>query len=404
MLLPIVVFCISFRGHAQTIEKFDLVSSAIEHLRNLEYNAAKEQLRSCVDAHPSDLRAWNYLAIATLYDELFKRGVLESSVYGEGGEIFKGGKVAVTPAFQQELLSLLNKSERLAEERLKNNPNDRDAMYWAGVGHGTQATYHFALRKEYLPALREATTAYRYHNDLLLLDPKYADSYLIVGMNNYIVGSLPWYIKVVAAMTGRHGDREEGLRQIKKVSEQGNFAREDAKLMLAVLYQREKRHAAALLLYQEMARSYPRNYLLQYEVSSLFGTMNNWRSAAQAYDSILYMHRVGDPGYEKIPIAKVLYKSGDAYERLQQDEFALRRYSEAGALSGNDRYIYKSLLTAADLYMRKQQPCTARPLYQQVADTMPRTEEGKIALHTLKKLKGNACSPQAGNLLRGRAD
>ena len=33
-------------------------------------------------------------------------------------------------------------------------------MYWAGVSHGTRATYHFALRKEYMPALHEACAAY----------------------------------------------------------------------------------------------------------------------------------------------------------------------------------------------------------------------------------------------------
>ena len=93
----------------------------------------------------------------------------------------------------------------------------------------------------------------------------------MVGVNNYVVGSLPWYIKALASLTGRHGDREEGLQQVKKVTETGNYAREDAKLMLAVLSQREKMYAQALALYQGMARSYPRNYLLQYEVANLFG-------------------------------------------------------------------------------------------------------------------------------------
>lgn len=46
-------------------------------------------------------------------------------------------------------------------------------MYCAGVSHGTRATYHFALRKEYVPALREATKAYECHRDLLKLDPHY---------------------------------------------------------------------------------------------------------------------------------------------------------------------------------------------------------------------------------------
>ena len=392
-LLPLLAVSISFRGHAETPSEQDLASPAIEHLRNLEYDAAKEQLRGCVNTHPSDLRAWNYLAIATLYDEMFERGVLESGVYGEGGEIFKPSKVAVTPSFQQELFSILDKSQQLAEERLKSDPKDKDAMYWAGVSHGTRATYHFALRKEYLSALHEATAAYNYHSDLLKLDADYVDSYLVVGMNNYVVGSLPWYFKVFASLTGRHGDRAEGIRQIKRVTEQGNYAREDAKLMLAVLYQREKMYAPALALYQEMARSYPRNYLLQYEASSLMGMMNDWKSAAQAYDSILSKHRAGDSGYENIPIAKVLYKSGQAYERLQQDEPALNRYLEAAALPGTDRYIYLSAFATANVHMRQQHPDAACAHYRRVADGMPDTEEGKASRRTLRKLQdAKSCS------------
>ena len=397
MKLPVIllqfVALILPLGQAQTLPAHaqdpDPVSIAIDHYRNLEYDAAKQQLRGWLDTHPTDLRASNYLATATLYNEMFERGVLESSVYGEGGDIFKASKVAVTPSFQQELLSILDKSQQLAEERLKNNPNDKDAMYWAGVSHGTRATYHFALRKEYMPALHEASAAYKYHSDLLRADPDYVDAYLVVGMNNYVVGSLPWYVKVLASLTGRHGDREEGIRQVKRVTERGSFAREDAKVMLAVLDQREKMYAQALALYQDMARSYPRNYLLQYEVANLFGALNDWHSAAQAYDTIVARQRAGDPGYEKVPIAKVLYQSGQAYEHLQHYDSALDRYSEAGGLPGTARYIYASELAAANLYSRLQQPGAARSHYQRVADAMPGTEEGKTARSALKKLDRN---------------
>jgi len=364
----------------------DAVTTALEHLRSLEYGDAKEQLHAWADAHPADLRAWNYLATATLYQEMFQRGVLESGVYGQGGSVFKPNKVDVTPSFQQELFSVLDKAQGLAEQRLQNDPKDKDAMYWAGVSHGTRATYHFTLRKEYMSALHEATDAYKFHRDLLKLDPTYIDSYLIVGMNNYVVGSLPWYVKAMAALTGRHGDRAEGLQQVKRVTQEGNYAREDAKLMLAVLYQREKMYAQALSIYQEMAHSYARNYLLQYEVASLFSNLTDWRSAAQGYDAILAKHRAGATGFENIPLAKVLYQAGQAYEHLLEYESALARYTEAGLQSGSDQYIYISELAAADLDIRLQRPDAARPHYQRVAEAGRDSEEAKSARLALKKL------------------
>ncbi len=278
----------------------EAVATATECIRNLEYAESKEQLRHFLATDSKNLRAWNYLAIAILYEEMFKRGVLESRVYGQGGDVFKPSKVAVTPEFQQELLGTLDKAQALAEDRLKSDNSDQEAMYWAGVTHGTRGTYHFALRKEYKPALHEATEAYNYHRDLLKQNPNYVDAYLIVGMNNYVVGSLPWYIKVLAALTGRHGNRAQGLQQMKRAEQEGHYAREDARLMLAVVYQREKRYAEALTLYQEMAHSYPRNYLLQDEVGALFGLINDWRSAASTYDSMLSKYRTGEAGYKVI--------------------------------------------------------------------------------------------------------
>ncbi len=71
ILLSLVAVFISFESHADTNQVQDSLPPAIEHLRNLEYDTAKAQLRGYVDAQPSDLQAWNYLAIATLYDEMF---------------------------------------------------------------------------------------------------------------------------------------------------------------------------------------------------------------------------------------------------------------------------------------------------------------------------------------------
>jgi tetratricopeptide (TPR) repeat protein len=238
----------------------DPMAIASDYLGDLEYEQAIQQLRSWLKTHPEDLRALNCLGTALLYQEMFHRSLLESRVYGNGGEVFKASKVPLTQEFERQLLPILEKAQSLAETRAKIDPKDKESLYWAGVTHGTRATLDFVLRKEYVAALHESTEALDLHRRLLELDPQYVDAYLIVGMNNYVLGSLPWYIKVVAALTGRRGDREEGIRQVKRVTEEGTYARGDARLMLAVLYQREKMYRAALQLYETMAHDHPRNY------------------------------------------------------------------------------------------------------------------------------------------------
>ena len=367
----------------------DAVATAIDYLRDLEYEHAIQQLQSWLETHPEDLRARNYLGMSILYQEMFHRGLLESRVYGSGGDAFKAGKVPLTPEFEQHLLSILTKAQNLAEMRAKVDPKDKESLYWAGVTHGTRATFEFALRKEFMPALHESTAALELHRRLLELDPHYVDAYLIVGMNNYILGTLPWYIKVLAALTGRHGDRDEGIKQVKRVTEEGNYAREDARLMLAVLYQREKMYRPALQVYEKMAHDHPRNYLLLFEIASLYVSLNEWSRVAEVYDSMLQRHRTGQAGYSHIPVARILYLSGEAHERSDRPEEALSRYSEAGALAGGGRDTYLAELRAGEILLRLHRNEEARSCYTRVAEGAPGSEEGKAARQALKQISSN---------------
>ena len=364
----------------------DPVGAAISHIRNLEYAEARRQLEAWVGEHPDDLRAWNYLAVAILYREMFERGVLEAKVYGQGGEAFQPSKVEVSPGFQEDLFRVLDRAQQLAEARLQKDPQDKEAMYWLGVTHGTRATYHFTLRKEYGPALHEAKDAFDLHERLLKVDPTFTDASLIVGVQHYVVGSLPWFWKLMAALSGRHGDRKQGLAEVKRAAEQGHFAREDAQLMLGVLYQREKMLPEALAVFQEMAAASPRNYLLPQEVASLDQQMGDWAAAAQVYDSMLEKYRAHEPNFDKLPAARFFYLAGVARRHLEQDEAALALLAEGASLPGDSIYIYRCELQAAELDALNHREQQARQRYQRVAQAVPDTEEGKLARRALKNL------------------
>jgi len=367
----------------------DPVGVAIRHIRNLEYAEARQQLEAWVGEHPDDLRAWNYLGVAILYREMFERGVLEAKVYGQGGEAFQPSKVEVTPGFQEDLFRVLDQAQALAEQRIQKDPQDKEALYWLGVAHGTRATYHFTLRKEYSPALREAKDAFDLHERLLKLDPNFTDAYLIVGVQHYVVGSLPWFWKLMAALTGRHGSRKDGLAEVRRAAEQGHWAREDARLTLGVLYQREKMLPQALAVFQEMAEASPRNYLLPQEVGSLHEQMGDWAAAAQVYDQMLARYRAGEPGYDKLPAARIFYLAGMVRRHLQQDESALALFDECAGLKGDSIYIYRCELQAAELDALNHRPEQARQRYQRVAQAVPGTDEGELARRALKKFQEN---------------
>ena len=384
-VLLVLLVCLPGQAGGQQTSRSesDVLRQAKELQLNLVYDEAEKRLRTYLEIQPDGLPALNLLATVILYREMFQRGLLESQLYGNKGEIFKPKQEPLSAEFQQSLLATLDRARTAAEARLKNDPKDKDAMYWAGVAHGTRATFEFTLRRAWVAALHEAKDATRYHRDLMKLDPSYVDAQLIVGINDYVVGSLPWYIKVLAALAGAHGDRTGGLAMVEHVAESGNYAREDARFMLDVLYQREKRLQDALAIVQPMAQQYPRNFLLRMELASLYRELKESRKASEVYDGLAGKYQSGE--VPKLPAAKVMWLAGQAHEALDERDKALQMYEQAGGIGSGAPFNYRALLAAGHLYTQMNRQDDARRKYQQVAQATPESEEGKLAKKALKR-------------------
>ena len=50
---------------------------------------------------------------------------------------------------------------------------------------------------------------------MLELDPNFVDAKLVVGTHNYVIGHLPWSVKVAAALAGLSGSSEKGLAYLR---------------------------------------------------------------------------------------------------------------------------------------------------------------------------------------------
>ena len=363
------------------------VDVALGHYRNLEHDLAQKQLDAWLVEHPDDLRALNYLASVILQREMLRRELLESQVYGPKGEAYQRGKVALPAGFQQELFGILSKTEGSAENRLRQNPREEEALYWAGVAHVTRAIFHLALARANLTALGEAKEARKFHAQLLAVNPNSIDALLVIGVYDYVVGKLPWYMKVLASIAGHRGDKDRGLEEIKRVTEQGHWAREDAKWFLAILYFGEKRYSEALVLLKELSESYPRNYLLPQEIARAYKSQGGLRAAAQVYDTMLGKYDAHAPGYGAMPIAKILYQAGQVHAQLGELEEALGRFERAAKLGENNVYVYRAEFEAAGLCLRLNRRDEARQKYERVVQAIPTSDEGKSARRTLKKLQ-----------------
>src|SRR5262249_5639859 len=158
-----------------------------------------------------------------------------------------------------------------------------------------------------------------YNLELLKQDRANVDAYFVLGLADYVAGNLPWYLKALASMGGYHGTRSQGLTELREVSEKGNRARLDAKIVLATLYRRERMYPQAVELLRELQRSYPRNYLIPCEIADIYKTEGDWRAAVDVYDGIVASFAgsgfAGNPSTSgQVPAAAILYDGGEAHE------------------------------------------------------------------------------------------
>ncbi len=364
----------------------DAVSIAIELYRNLEYDQAQAVLEEFLRTHPGDLRGLNTLASVILYREMFQRGLLDSNLYGKQGEAFQPATTPVSPEFERRLFAVLDKAQAAADQRFQKNPGDEEAQYWGGVTHAVRATYLFTVKRSWFGALSDAKAADRQHSELLKRDPNYVDANLVVGAQDYVVGSLPWVIKPIAALVGAHGDREGGLRKVELVAAKGNYAKLDAITLLAVLYQREERWADARHMLEQLVPRHPRGFLAAQELAGVCMHLQDFRCAASTYDVLLEKNHAGPPNtsWRRFWTAKVLYLSAQAHEKLGENNLALSRYEEAGRLKGDDSYPRRAQLAHANLLERLGRDNEARAQYQQLVANSPESDEGKAAKRALR--------------------
>ncbi len=111
--------------------------------------------------------------------------------------------------------------------------------------------------KAWLSGVKAAIAARRDHERVLELDPGYVDAKLVVGVHNYVIGSMSWPLRVSASIVGIGGNKRKGLDMLRQVANAGSLASPDAKIALALFLRREQAYDEALRLVQGMNATYP---------------------------------------------------------------------------------------------------------------------------------------------------
>ena len=343
---------------------------AFDHFYNMEYDKAIKEFETLVKDHPDDPFPNNYLLSAVLFKELYRVGAMNSEAYASDNFLDSKAKRPLDPAVQTRIKDLIARTETLTQQRLQRNPNDIDALYARGVARGMRSTYMGMGEKKWLAAVRSALAARNDHDRVLELDPSYVDAKMIVGIHNYIVGSLNWAARTAVAIIGVGGSKQKGLNYLREVARSNTVATTDAKISLALFLRREQKYPEALELVRGMTVEFPRSYLLAQEYGDLLNAAGHGQDAVAQYESILanckknfyplpepehaawglgvsargqrqyqvaaeaYEHVTTIAGVENDFVDRANLAAGEMYDLLQKRDLAVKRYQAAAIDNG----------------------------------------------------------------------
>jgi tetratricopeptide (TPR) repeat protein len=354
-------------------------SKGFEHFYNLEYDQSIAEFRRLVSIEPSNPNFQNHVAQAVLFREMFRGGALESELVSGTNPFIRREKLATSGAAQKEFDASINKAMEIAQTRLSKNQNDSAALYALGVSHGLRANYNFLVRKAWLDSLKDATAARKAHNRVVELEPDNIDARLVQGVHDYVVGSLPFHLKILGFVAGFHGDRETGMTTLQLVAAKGNANRYDAQVLLAAIYRREKKPEQALPLLNELIERFPRNFLFRLETVQMYSDLGQKEPALAALDKIEQLKRANTSGFASLPAEKINYYRGNLLFWYRDVDWALEEMKKATSRTAemDPHTALMAWMRLGQLYDMKGRRKEAVSAYKQAIAVAPQSDVAK---------------------------
>jgi tetratricopeptide (TPR) repeat protein len=147
------------------------------------------------------------------------------------------------------------------------------------------------VQRSFIPALRLALQARDDNDRVLDLDPDFVDAELVVGVHQYVVGSLPFAIKMLAGLAGIHGNKQKGLELLRDDGKYGVTTSVEARTALALFLRREAKYGEAAEWNDSLKREYPHNFLFWLEAANLQKDAGHAQQAIALYRALLDQSR-----------------------------------------------------------------------------------------------------------------
>src|SRR5207253_8972121 len=207
-------------------------------------DGARQTFNEMARLFPDDPMGPQMLASTLWLEALNKSRLLQAAIYSTQS-FYAKTEDKPDAKVMQEFRDLTRQAVQLAKTRLQRNPRDTQALYTLGAIEGLKASFEATLERRFIAALRDGSSGVDRHREVIKLDPNFHDAELTIGVYDYVVGTLPLPIKLLASIAGARGSKKRGIETLERVAKEGHWTRDDARVLLIGLYKREKRFPEA---------------------------------------------------------------------------------------------------------------------------------------------------------------
>ena len=247
------------------------IERGFQSMYNLEFDQAHQDFSTWERLHPDDPLGPVSQAAGYLFAEFARLDILESQLFTNDKNFESRNKLTPDPKVRDEFNNAVDRGNQLADEALKQYPEDNNALFAKVLALGLRSDYAAMIEKKDLAALRYMKEGRILAQQLLKQKPDEYDALLAVGVENYLTGIKPAPVRWMLSLGGIDPDKEQGIRELEQTAAHGNLLKPFAKLLLAVAALRDKNNAQGCGLLQELAVAYPRNPLYRNNVSECQG-------------------------------------------------------------------------------------------------------------------------------------
>jgi hypothetical protein len=234
----------------------------------LKFESARIQIDAYEQAQPADPLGQSAEAASYLFEELNQKGMLTSAFFCSD-DLLLGGVKGPPTKLNEAFRTANQRARKMAETQLVTNPHDPDALLAITLTDGMEADFEALIEKRQLASLGPMRRAQNEADRLLAVAPENGDTYLVLGIPNYIIGCMPSYKRFLLWFGGVHGDRLRGMEQLQVAATRGHYLRPLAKIMLALAAEREQQFERARGLFADLSREFPENPLFAQELALL---------------------------------------------------------------------------------------------------------------------------------------